>query len=82
LIWFVPEKPVFVDNRVDPYPLQHITSSSTSRGTRALPPVVRQMGHPARVPAGDAVDGRGSSVGWITRFRDDRYTVPALAGAR
>ena len=35
LIWFVPEKPVFVDNRVDPYPLQHITAQLDVQWERA-----------------------------------------------
>ena len=54
LIWFAPEKPVFVDNREDPFPLQHIIDELEVHAAGALPPAVRPMGNPLRVPFGQS----------------------------
>ena len=61
LIWFVPEKPVFVDGRQDPYPLEHVLAARRRRTREgALPPAVRSLGHPLRVSARRVADRQGA----------------------
>ena len=81
LIWFVPEKPVFIDSRQDPYPLPFMLEHvAVERGQAALPPAVRALGIrcaflPVESPTVAALDRDG----WTTRYRDEKWTV--LAGA-
>ena len=84
LIWFVPEKPVFVDNRVDPYPLQHITAQLDVQWERApYRPLFDRWGiRCAFLPVTSSTVPALERDGWITRFRDDRYTVQAAPAAR
>ena len=78
LIWFVPEKPVFIDSRQDPYPLPFLLESMARRARPgALPPAVRRWGircvflaHRRRRPS-----RRSARDGWITRYRDDKWHV-------
>jgi hypothetical protein len=88
LIWFVPEKPVFVDNRQDPYPLQHITAQLDVQWERVpYRSLFDRWGiRCAFLPVASSTVAALERDGWITRFRDDRYTVqsapPAPAAAR
>ena len=45
LIWFTPTKPVFVDNRQDPFPLQHIVDAlAVERGKAPYRPLFDRWG--------------------------------------
>ena len=78
LIWFLPEKPVFVDNRQDPYPMEHMHAQlDVQWGTVPYRPLFDRWGIRCAflpiesTPTVAALDRDG----WITRFRDDRFTV-------
>ena len=82
LIWFVPERPVFIDNRQDPYP------SAFIRETTAV-----DLGAPYRdlfdrygircafLPVESKMIGRLTAERWTMRFRDDRWAVLVAPGA-
>ena len=75
LIWFVPEKPVFVDSRQDPYPLRaHARGARRRSGERgALPPAVRALGiRCAFLPVASPTVAALDRDGWATRYRDDQ----------
>ena len=77
LIWFVPEKPVFVDNRQDPYPLEHIRAQlDVQWGQSPYRPLFERWGiRCAFLPMSSSTVGALDRDGWTTRYRDDRYTV-------
>jgi hypothetical protein len=79
LIWFVPEKPVFVDNRQDPYPLPHLLAQLDVQWERApYRPLFDRWGiRCAFLPAMSSTAAALQRDGWLTRHRDDRYTVLA-----
>jgi hypothetical protein len=83
LIWFAPEKPVFVDNRQDPYPLQHITAQLDVQWERVpYRPLFDRWGiRCAFLPLTSSTVAALARDGWITRYRDDRYTVQAAPTA-
>ncbi|HMF43122.1 MAG TPA: hypothetical protein VKQ32_20765 [Polyangia bacterium] len=78
LIWFVPEKPVFVDNRQDPYPIEHIRAQlDVQWGAASYRPLFERWGIrcaflPLTSTTTVAALGRD---GWVTRYRDDTYMV-------
>jgi hypothetical protein len=82
LLWFVPEKPDFVDGRQDPFPLEHVLASlDVERGRAPYRPLFDRWGIrcvflSVKSPTVGALDRDG----WITRFRDDRYTVLSAPG--
>jgi len=76
LIWFVPERPVFIDNRQDPYPSPFIvetTEVDTGAPYRAL--FDRWDIRCAFLPAESKMISRLAADGWSTRFRDQRWAV-------
>jgi hypothetical protein len=77
LIWFVPDKPVFVDNRQDPYPISHILAQLDVQWERApYRPLFERWGiRCAFLPVASSTTAALDRDGWITRYRDDRYTV-------
>ena len=77
LIWFVPEKPVFVDNRQDPYPMEHLRAQLDVQWEAApYRPLFDRWGiRCAFLPLKSATVAALDRDGWVTRFRDDRYTV-------
>jgi hypothetical protein len=82
LIWFVPERPVFIDNRQDPYPSPFIletTAVDTGAPYRAL--FERWDLHCAFLPSESKMIARLAADGWSTRFRDDRWAVLDAPGA-
>jgi hypothetical protein len=83
LIWFVPEKPVFVDNRQDPYPLAHLRAQlDVQWGAAPYRPLFDRWGiRCAFLPVGSSTVAALDRDGWITRFRDDRYTVLSAPAA-
>ena len=77
LIWFVPEKPVFVDGRQDPYPLEHVLAAAdVERGGAPYRPLFDRWGIrcaflPVESPTVAALDRDG----WAVRYRDRKWAV-------
>ena len=85
LIWFVPEKPVFVDGRQDPYPLPFLLEERRGRGrAQAVPAAVRSVpgSRCAFLPVAASTVDELTAEGWATRFRDDKYAVLAAPSPR
>ena len=79
LIWFLPEKPVFVDNRQDPYPIEHILAQLDVQWDRApYRPLFQRWGiRCAFLPVSSSTTAALARDGWLTRYRDERYVVLA-----
>ena len=79
LIWFAPEKPVFVDNRQDPYPLEHLRAQLLVQWEAApYRPLFERWGiRCAFLPVASATVAALDRDGWVTKYRDDRYVVLA-----
>ena len=77
LIWFVPEKPVFVDGRQDPYPMPFLLDVVAVEGGRQpyQPLFDRFRITCAFLPADADTVGQLTAAGWTTRFRDGKYAV-------
>ena len=77
LIWFAPERPVFVDNRQDPYPLPFLLEHvAVERGEKPYRPLFDRWGiRCAFLPATAKTTQRLLADGWGMRFRDDRWAV-------
>jgi hypothetical protein len=77
LIWFAPERRVFVDSRQDPYPLPFLREIvEVERGRAPYQPLfqrwrIRCSFLNVESPTSDAL----ARDGWVTRFRDDAYVV-------
>ena len=84
LIWFVPDKPVFVDGRQDPYPLRFLMDVvAVESGTASHRPLfdawrIRCAFLPADAPIAAELGGQG----WQRRFADDRWVVLAAPPPR
>jgi hypothetical protein len=78
LIWFAPEKPVFLDGRQDPYEprliLDQIRIESTGDYARAFSQY--HIGC-AYLPASSPVAARLTTAGWRSLFRDSNWVVLA-----
>ena len=78
LIWFTPTKPVFVDGRQDPFPLQHLLDAlAVERGRAPYRPLfdrwnIRCVFLSVGSPTLAALDRDG---GWVTRYRDASWAV-------
>jgi hypothetical protein len=77
LLWFAPEKPVFVDGRQDPYPLAHVLAAmDVEREKAPYRPLFDRWGIrcvflSVESPTVPKLDRDG----WTTRYRDDKWTV-------
>jgi hypothetical protein len=82
LIWFVPEKPVFIDSRQDPYPLPFLLESiRVEHGDLPYRPLFERWGIGCAFLGPKSKLGlRLAAEGWSTRFADDRWTVLAAPG--
>ena len=79
LIWFAPEKPVFVDGRQDPYPLPFLLEViEVEGGRKPVRPLLDRFAVRCAFLPVDAgtVDALGKD-GWQTRYRDDKWAVLA-----
>ncbi|HVT07129.1 MAG TPA: hypothetical protein VHO67_06710 [Polyangia bacterium] len=82
LIWLVPEKRVFVDNRQDPYPTAFVQEGAAVERGAPYAPLFRRHGiRCAFLPAGDTLAARLQSDGWRTQYADAQWTVLA-SGSR
>jgi len=80
LIWFAPEKPVFVDSRQDPYPLPFLLEHlAVERGAPYRPLFARYRIGCAFLPAPGggprSLADRLRADGWHPRFVDERWTI-------
>ena len=77
LLWFVPEKPVFVDGRQDPYPLSHVLAALDVERERApYRPLFERWGIRCVFLSVDSPTvPKLDRDGWTTRYRDDKWAV-------
>jgi hypothetical protein len=79
LIWFAPEKKVFIDSRHDPYPLafqQEVIA--VQNGELSYRPLFQRWGiRCAFLPASSGMAARLRREGWESRFRDQAWDVLA-----
>jgi len=83
LIWFTPDRPVFIDSRQDPYPLPFMLEAiDVERGTRPYQPMFARwhIGCAFLKSSSKMVD-RLREDGWQTRLRDHDWTVLAAPGS-
>jgi hypothetical protein len=81
LIWAVPDKPVFIDSRQDPYPLPHLLEAlAVERGQAPYRPLFERWGIRCvfLANASPTVEALRRD-GWVTRYRDDQWTVFSAA---
>ena len=76
LIWFAPEKPVFVDGRQDPYPLPFLADVvAVEQGGPHQALFDRWRIGCAFLPADAALAGKLRGEGWRVSFANARWTV-------
>jgi hypothetical protein len=77
LIWWVPERPVFIDNRQDPFPLSLIMAQrSVETGERSYDDLFARYGiRCAFLSARSKLAARLHADGWQTQFWDKRFAV-------
>jgi hypothetical protein len=77
LVWFVPERPVFIDNRQDPYPVAHMRAQlDVQWGAAPYRPLFERWAiRCAFLPLTSRTVADLNRDGWVTRFRDATYTV-------
>jgi hypothetical protein len=79
LIWFVPEKPVFIDTRADPYPLPFLLDFiAVEQGQKPYQPLFERWGiRCAFLPLASRTVAELGRSGWQSRFRDESWAVLA-----
>ena len=77
LLWFAPQRKVFLDGRQDPYSpalvLEHIRMETGSGDYEAV--FARHAIHCAYLPTASPVAGRLSAAGWQALYRDASWVV-------
>jgi hypothetical protein len=84
LIWFLPDKPVFVDGRQDPYPLPFLLEVvALEAGQKSHRQLFEQWKlRCAFLPSDAAMAAELAKDGWGVRFKDDQWQVLAAPPAR
>ncbi len=83
LIWFVPERPVFIDSRQDPYPHDFIMEAGrASLDARPAPLIARWGLRCALLPKASTMIAPLAADGWRTTFADDDWTILAASDSR
>jgi hypothetical protein len=79
LIWFAPDKPVFVDGRQDPYPLPFLLEAvEVEAGRKPYRPLFDRFNvRCAFLPVDARTADQLGAEGWTTRFRDKKHAVLA-----
>ena len=78
LIWFVPDVPVFIDSRQDPYPAALLADDLALEKTGDYRRVFARHGiRCAALPPASPVSARLREAGWRDLFRDDAWVVQA-----
>ncbi len=81
LIWFAPEKPVFIDGRWDPYPPSFVQQDFAIESGAPYRPVFDRYGiRCAFLPASSRMSARLRADGWRPRFLDDTWSVLVAPG--
>jgi hypothetical protein len=77
LIWFTPEKPVFIDGRQDPYPMAFMLDAmAVERKQAPYRPLFERWGiRCVFLAKGSPTVEALTSDGWVTRHRDDKWVV-------
>lgn len=82
LIWFVPERPVFIDNRQDPYPISLLDQEQHIEHGEPYRPTFDRYGiNCAFLSAKSKLVPRLRADGWQLRFLDQSWAVLAAPGA-
>jgi hypothetical protein len=83
LIWFVPEKRVFIDTRLDPYPLPFLLEFvAVEQGRKPYQPLFERWAIRCAFLPGDSPSIAAlTQAGWAWRFRDEKWAVLAAPGA-
>ena len=82
LIWFVPEKRVFLDSRQDPYPPSLVQDFIAVDSGRSYRPLCDRYGiRCAFLPAKSKTGERLRGDGWQARFVDEEWAVLVAPGA-
>ena len=80
LVWFMPERKVFLDSRQDPYPVELILQDIKAQFEADYQETFAQYGiRCAFVRSGVPLDRRLQEDGWQVRHRDARWTVLEVA---
>jgi hypothetical protein len=81
LIWFVPERQVFIDNRQDPYPSAFIRETTAVDSGAPYRAMFDRYGiRCAFLPADSKMIVRLEADHWTSRFHDDRWAVLTAPG--
>jgi hypothetical protein len=81
LIWFVPEQPVFIDNRQDPYPVSLLAEDMGIERGQPYRPIFERYGiRCAFLSASSKIVPRLRADGWELRFLDPTWAVLAAPG--
>jgi hypothetical protein len=76
LVWFVREKPVFIDGRHDPYPPELVIEDGKVERGGDPRPLFERYGIRCAALSTDAIlAGKLREAGWRTRFSDAQWTV-------
>lgn len=76
LLWFIPERKVFLDSRQDPYPLELLLATLDAQRTGDYEDLFRQYGIRSAVMEPKWPLGRKLiEDGWHERYRDSRWLV-------
>ena len=83
LIWWVPQQPVFIDSRYDPYPLELFAANEVLERTGVYQPLFdRHQFKCAIAPTGSPiVAALVSDPEWVVTYRDDQRVVMATKAA-
>jgi hypothetical protein len=83
LIWFVPERPVFIDSRQDPYPHDFIMEAGlASRDAKPQSLIARWGLRCALLPKASPTIAPLAADGWRMTYSDDEWTVLAAPDAK
>jgi hypothetical protein len=76
LIWFVPDVPVFIDSRQDPYPAELLAAHAAAERTGDARALFARYGIAcAALPVTSKVAGHLVADGWLESFRDPTWVV-------
>lgn len=83
LIWFVPEKRVFIDNRQDPFPPELLEANHDAELSGDYENLFATYGvRCAAVPTGSPIaEGLAADSDWAVRHQDDEWVVFTPAGS-
>ena len=77
MIWWVPQQPVFIDSRYDPYPIELFMENQALERTGVYQPLFdRHRIRCAIAPAGSPiVASLATNPDWLVTYRDEERVV-------